>query len=160
MNRTQLNSPTPEDEGNSSWLSEIVPVAPEVPCRPFKRIPKDRHSTVTRSHRTPSKCTSTTQRTVLRGSHLLRGGLNFTVTFTCKDLDVSEASEIRSCYLIKTDKFFARQCQRLSYCTEMQLVCKSHNTHQFQTEFRISHCSRTATHQPWSNLKSKLHSFE
>jgi len=105
MKRTQIHSPTPEDEANSSRLSEIVSVAPEVPCRPFKRIPEDRHSTVRGSHRMPSQCSSTTQCKVLRDSHLLRGGLNFTVTFTCKDLDVSKGSEINSYYLIKNDKF-------------------------------------------------------
>jgi len=105
MNRTQIHSPTPEDEANSSRLSEIVSVAPEVPCRLFKRIPEDRHSTVRGSHRKPSQCSSTTQCTFLRGNHLLRGGLNFTVTFTCKDWGVSKGSEINSCYVTKTDKF-------------------------------------------------------
>jgi len=105
MNRTQIHSPTPEDEANSSRLSEIVSVVAEVPCRPFKRIPEDRNSTVRGSHRTPSQCSRTTQCKVLRCNHLLRGGLNFTVTFTCMDLGVSKGSEINSYYVIKTDKF-------------------------------------------------------
>jgi len=151
MNRTQIHSPTPEDEANSSRLSEIVSVAPEVPCRPFKRIPEDRHSTVRRSHRTPSKCSSTTQCKVLRGNYLLRDGLNFTVTFTCKDLDVSKGSKINSCFVIKTEKFSlgnikdylaARKCcQYVYHITSMNVTLRS----AFPTAFGLSHISLEVT---------------
>jgi hypothetical protein len=160
MNRTQIHSPTPEDEANSSRLSEIFSVAPEVPCRPFKRIPEDRHSTVRGSHRTPSKCSSTTQCKVFKRQSRITRWIKFHGQFYVQGFGCFKGKWNKQLLFYQDRQIFARQCQRLSCCTKMLLMCISYNFHECHTAFRIADCSRTITHQSWSNLKHKLHTFE